>query len=190
MPARVPSDRARHLCVPTVALAGGDSEAQPPYGERAHFTRTDWQWEIALYLAHLARRRQAMAHLRLCCHLVDCPSNGYATGSLSACTGQLTRPLPPVIVACGCACRPCSGGTTKHPAPWPSFSESPHDQRSHRRHRRSFTGSVERDVYEGDEGRQYIVHDDTGERNCGRWLWPAVEPMNIESPCTIPTATC
>jgi hypothetical protein len=41
--------------------------------------------------------------------------------------------------------------------------------------RRRFTDGLERDVYEDDDGRQYVLDGD-GEKVCGVWLWPADEP--------------
>jgi hypothetical protein len=46
--------------------------------------------------------------------------------------------------------------------------------------RRLFTDAVERDVFEDPDGRQYIVHEDTGERIYGQWLWPPDEPAMVE----------
>jgi hypothetical protein len=47
---------------------------------------------------------------------------------------------------------------------------------------RQFTEGVERDVFEDPDGRQYIVHEDTGERIYGQWLWPPDEPVIFEQP--------
>jgi hypothetical protein len=41
-----------------------------------------------------------------------------------------------------------------------------------------FTDSIDRDVYEDAEGRQYVV-DLNGERVYGQWLPPADEPTVI-----------
>jgi hypothetical protein len=43
---------------------------------------------------------------------------------------------------------------------------------------RPFTDGLERDVYEDDEGRQYVLDGD-GERVYGQWLWPADEPYVV-----------
>jgi hypothetical protein len=47
--------------------------------------------------------------------------------------------------------------------------------------RRLFTDGVERDVFEDRDGRQYIVHEDTGEQIYGQWLRPADETAVVEA---------
>jgi hypothetical protein len=46
--------------------------------------------------------------------------------------------------------------------------------------RRLFTDGIERDVYEDDGGRQYVLGSD-GERLYGQWLPPADEPAVVET---------
>jgi hypothetical protein len=45
--------------------------------------------------------------------------------------------------------------------------------------RRLFTDRLERDGYEGAEGRQYVFDGD-GQRVYGQSLWPADEPVVVE----------
>jgi hypothetical protein len=45
----------------------------------------------------------------------------------------------------------------------------------HKIGRRLFTAGVERDVFEDDDGRQYVIDDDK-KRVHGQWLLPADEP--------------
>jgi hypothetical protein len=45
--------------------------------------------------------------------------------------------------------------------------------------RRLFTDGIERAVYEGTEGRQYVLGPD-GERVYGHWLPPADKPAVVE----------
>lgn len=52
--------------------------------------------------------------------------------------------------------------------------------------RRLFTDGATPDVFEDPDGRQYIVHEDTGERIYGQWLWPPDEPVLVDDPAMKP----
>jgi hypothetical protein len=94
--------------------------------------------------------------------------------------------LPPVNIRCdGNGLWRCRNGD--HPdgnLPGDRLSQRPVVARSPHRAtapdivgRRLFTDGVTRDVFEDADGRQYIVHEDTGERIYGQLLWPADEPV-------------